>query len=1031
MHLSHRSTISLPLSRLASLVGPKLLEALNVNQNPVSGADLTRALALKPLLLNAGINYAQGLLDSVLDLLREKLPIVWAIGEVNYAASHMTLYAKAGDGKFEKGGSNTASVCYWAISKLMELPEAQCLWPAIMGSLSRHSPNLLEVALSLGIVRELFNKDPRGVIGAQEALLRRTFAHETCRVENLIIQYLTPGGLGCASSRDPIGPALLACSLSLAGQEGFKNFEAAYIIGDTRVQGISKFGDLLLKHSAEMGRRLVAPTDRNYPASRSMTLLFGSKENEYVICPFFRTERSGEWFRACRSAPDSIVAALVQLEGQIDTLAAVIECINSAAQLTGNLAGGDVNTDLGGFSVVAVKRSLEVFGASATALALALAIHLKPYLQESWNRETVAVFFTPSPLPNVNDLKICVLAAKLLNKTAYDRELMTLKNTLKTPDWKIIDAALHFAQLCVREGVTEDDAETILAFGIRHPHVFFNYDLYRMTWESNADFVKERSDSSLTKQIIWKTCLEPLCREVTFVPARESVEASDLAWVEKIFRENGAQAHVEIENLLRRFSKPEMSFEGLVAAIDDNFCHFLLSSYCQGRAVDDDTGMMLHYLQHGARIDSPPYPVARESKIFSLEYQRCVSESVQTIFSGLQLYNGQGALMFAARRAGPNSKSQLVDFSESCCEQTDIISAGRTQYPGAGVVMKGLHLDRVVSKEHLMDGTIANTWQWAREVLEDTEQSAVSYLRGCRVVIPPERADKYFINQLGYALLSFQDHFGDPLRLGVIMVPRGGAVEFIKKCSLGHEFRDAYAVVRFLRGFCGDDSLLRLTWASNLGGLCNAWSVGSRPYWDWEMEGGALNSRYFGDRFGHIHKSHYGHIRESSDVPLESFQVAHQRLYEVSSRLFALESLWRIAMGRFAMGHYYGGEEGAAIYPGYNIERETPFPSYGCYMLKKALEWHNELKKQQVSDLRRYPLLVCADPLDYWGASSSEVYLDTENMVLSDRSGKVHTFASNNIGEHDEHLWASKIWRVAEEKGWELRFDHRDRVLKS
>jgi hypothetical protein len=443
-------------------------------------------------------------------------------------------------------------------------------------------------------------------------------------------------------------------------------------------------------------------------------------------------------------------------------------------------------------------------------------------------------------------------------------------------------------------------------------------------------------------------------------------------------------------------------------------------------------------LRNNLLIDSPPYPIARGEEPDS-DYARCYGESVQTIFSALSLYYGQGALMFAARRSSSSRNSAIENFAKHCCAKNQVVRGIGGSFPGSGVLMQGLVASRVfppVSLNRDLESALPIVLR-NQPCLSD---SAVFYLRGCRIVIPPESKD---FNVLGQpvALLAFQDHFGDSDHNGVVLVARKAATQLVERVCNGERFNDSQDILNFCRSI--GSRVLQLSSISCLGGLCNSFEVGSAPLWRWEGKPDfAYSTRDFS---GHVHKYFgVGAMQYGSPSPkvlsgLKRYADAHAEIYRVASRLFDIELAWRTAMQRYQLGHYYGTESGEDIYSPSNFEGDLEFPKFGYTALVDALRWHFNLRASGTTDRTAYPVLVVANPLDHWSRPPTNVYLDTYDMRLSD-NGDTYQFSVpaemlvddmelvSKLPDKDKFAWKFRMWGPAEILGHDLRFEHRHRL---
>jgi hypothetical protein len=123
------------------------------------------------------------------------------------------------------------------------------------------------------------------------------------------------------------------------------------------------------------------------------------------------------------------------------------------------------------------------------------------------------------------------------------------------------------------------------------------------------------------------------------------------------------------------------------------------------------------------------------------------------------------------------------------------------------------------------------------------------------------------------------------------------------------------------------------------------------------------------------------------------------------------------------MGHFFGGEDGEDIY---QQRSELYYPKFGAFMLGRAINWNKGLKERGVVDSAQYPVLVIANPLDHWGRSSAERYLDSHELELRTPEG-LYNFGPE-ISAEAEEVWIDRFWSKAEQLGFEIRAEHRERL---
>lgn len=500
--------------------------------------------------------------------------------------------------------------------------------------------------------------------------------------------------------------------------------------------------------------------------------------------------------------------------------------------------------------------------------------------------------------------------------------------------------------------------------------------------------------------------------------------------------------HFELEyrRIIRRLDQSTVPAYRWLEELKNDFVHVFTVAHVQGRFLGTQLeSVAQQFLKTVVKVDSPPYPLLAGNQR-STDYEHCYAESVATMFSALSIYYGQGALMFAARRSAPERMTTIQQFAGDCCKSHHVVSGNKDQYPGSGIVMQGLRPESVWPENTLANDGASDS-SFLTRVFKYLGDSSLCLFRGGRIVIPAESHD-FSVFRRPLALLAFQDHFGDPNRLGVMLVSAQRAWGLIDEMRRGWTFSSSKDILAFVRE---RDCNFNLTSISCLGGLCNSAVVGSSPLWGWE--GRTENVYAMRDFAGHVHK-YYGvgarnpeWSKQDVSAALRQFADAHDKIFDVSSKLFEIELAWRVAMQRYNLGHYYGTIAGENIYNSPVFEGGLAFPDFGFRMLVQAMRWHVDLKAKGVTDVNSYPVVVVANPLDHWGAPSSRLRLDTSNMTIFDGDDhhQIETptmqFSdserdiSARIRPIDKLTWRLRLWEPAEAQGFELRLEDRRRLI--
>lgn len=452
----------------------------------------------------------------------------------------------------------------------------------------------------------------------------------------------------------------------------------------------------------------------------------------------------------------------------------------------------------------------------------------------------------------------------------------------------------------------------------------------------------------------------------------------------------------------------------------------LLSGIVEGRVQAKDP-RIVNYLRNELLLDAPPYPQPKVSSPDS-PYQKCIQEVAAVQFAALDRYFGQGAWKYAFQRPVPGGSMQFEDFLKACSRSYTLVEGYGDRFPGSGAMFSRIGLRSVF--DEVTASEVGSYYPWAQDICGDVQGSIFAFMRGLRLVVPPD-GQRYQIGRREYCLLSFQDHFGDEDINGVCLISKSAGKRLVAFIKQGDTFSSSTALLRAIKYEVND--VMPLTELANFGGFSHAFEPNSAPYLIHMPEAKQVP---VADYLDHVHASMISGSYSENPTPLveaiwEQLRAAHAEVRDVATRLLNLEGMLRVIYSRFNMGHDFTTADGDNIYPSaeFHIPGEVVVPKFAERSLIFGLRYAHALRSAGVTDINRYPVLVLANPLDNWSKLGDEPHVDLYDSCA--RFGfSEHKFGSYSaLSDWDIHLWRKEFWEPANERGFEIRFEDRRRIF--
>jgi hypothetical protein len=401
------------------------------------------------------------------------------------------------------------------------------------------------------------------------------------------------------------------------------------------------------------------------------------------------------------------------------------------------------------------------------------------------------------------------------------------------------------------------------------------------------------------------------------------------------------------------------------------------------------------------RTDQGPYPVFTDATTIHPGYRNMMTQ-VKGIYRGcFDMHYGFGHSTFECKTPPGALDWMLIRFGFDIGVRVDRLHSHSSDlYPGPGCIISGMKLDRVFAKNPYTPEDpyylFKKSWSWAAQEFEDLELTRFLFSRAVRGVVGPN-LPQYHLDGVHYSLVVWNDHFLNPNLDAAALVPtkvlmaalRGKHSEIRalgQTPALGHgeSVHDDALTLSELATACEAQglNLLNLGWASNLGGLCNAYPPLSAPYFEWERKLVAHSK----DRAGHVHKAHIsGHdvwkMNEETERLLIPLRETHDHVHKVSSAYLNLNDLFRLSLAMWHKGLTVTEELGEMAEPEFTQDNDPQLSAQELRMLHEAYRWH-QLHERGVTEKDAFPVLCIAPTLDNWSRVYTPFMLDTFDMSM-------------------------------------------------
>ncbi len=462
-------------------------------------------------------------------------------------------------------------------------------------------------------------------------------------------------------------------------------------------------------------------------------------------------------------------------------------------------------------------------------------------------------------------------------------------------------------------------------------------------------------------------------------------------------------------------------------------------------------------LQNEAKSDELPinlYMSSSKHKILNPEAIKIQTETERVVKRSFDKSYGFSALTFDSKRSPTKEPALLARFGNDVGDIEYINAKDISLFPGKGFTISDFDLNKILVPDenntedphHLYK----EAWPWAKDVFDDFPKTEFVFTRGFMAVLNKDK--KYILNGIPYSYLVVNNHHHNKGCDTAYLVPTKILEEKLKDTKVPYkdiigfsknhkDINENGLKIEDLIGASDDNApILNLGWGTNFGGgLCNAYPLDSKPYFEWEKE---LRPQihHTKDFWERVHKSHITGTYETSmsrdpkfKELLKPLRQAHDDVYKITDNYQNLYDLFRLYFSMWKKGFTVGEKEITEedlfqeLEP-QNLEQDDNDFVYNpnsLRMLNEAYKWH-EGRSLGIEDKNYYPVLVITDTLDYWSQPKSPIMLDTYDMMLY-TNGKKIPLNQEGVDDIEKEIWYKLVMPQAKDSIKDLRFyDRRD-----
>lgn len=477
-------------------------------------------------------------------------------------------------------------------------------------------------------------------------------------------------------------------------------------------------------------------------------------------------------------------------------------------------------------------------------------------------------------------------------------------------------------------------------------------------------------------------------------------------------------------------------------------------------------------INYVATNDTLPYPLETSSGKVHPKAKKVYNETLQVYRRGFDVHHGFSSLTFETKRPPTKEHSLLARFGKDVAQSIKYLNAKDINlFPGRGFLISGIMPERIFvqDKEALKRDDdpyhkYKTAWPWGKDEFNDLEKTHFIFTRGF-IAISCTRNSNYELpdidgKKVHYSYIVFNDHHHNDGSKVAFLIPteilknkiQGTTISYDDYVGPQKDKKDINEAGLTLEDIVKEAkaipaNVLNIGWGSNIGGsLCNAYEVASKPLYEWE--GLPKFKDETRDIYGHVHKSHRNGIYESEMTKslsrkLKPLREAHDYIFALTTKYQNLLDLFRLSLSLWHKGQTLGerleideiSDDDLFSRTGLEFEEEllagdvvdfANNPS-STRMLAEAYKWHKP-KETEENNINNFPLLACAETLDYWNKPDTPFTLDTYDMSLKIEDTKYQLPEdSNGAGDEEAKIWYSKVIPYIIPASKDMRFyDRRD-----
>lgn len=439
-------------------------------------------------------------------------------------------------------------------------------------------------------------------------------------------------------------------------------------------------------------------------------------------------------------------------------------------------------------------------------------------------------------------------------------------------------------------------------------------------------------------------------------------------------------------------------------------------------------------------VDQPPWILNTPEEVNARNEAIMIAAGVKDFSRGFGVYT------MAARQFPDSSPAILERFGRDVFSSVSRINAKDiTKFPGRGWLFSMPQTERILARSDA-DALIHDdpflpykqNWPFLASEIDIFHKTQILVTRGMIAIVNHDPKFRYFGEP--YAYIIFNDHFHRYESQAGFLAPWKVVSEKFENCLVNNFTSEKYSEsfldindkglsAEYLSRRCKEVNLplLNLSWASNLGGLCNAFAPYAQPYFEWEQKLKGEWTDEWRDLWGHTHKALIDGNWNSEGVSAMKeklylgMQRAHKEILAISSSYQSIAHLFKLTFSFWQKGYCDPriGEIGlpqlsAKPFLSESLARENFLK---LTLLRVAHRWHTAGHKKGLPK-EAFPVLGINNVFQVSSAPELGFSLDTWDKTLRwTKEGQIkkYNLDLSEVAADDARIWLEYISPIFED----------------